>query len=365
MKYKDSSKKHVCEVVKKIIDGKFSHEFKRIAQKVERDKTLNKTEIVYLLSLKNSADRKALFALANAVRYDAVGKTVLIKGIVEFSNYCKKNCAYCGIRSQCKVKRYRMSPEEIIETAVEASKYGIDTIILQSGEDPFYSANTLVEVIKKIRKRTSKTISLSIGEREVHELKLFKEAGASRYLLKQETVNRNIFESVHGDDYEKRIFLLKTLVSLGYITGGGDIIGLPGQRVEDIADDIIFLRDIGAKMAGIGPLIPTKGTPLEFLPFGSAELTLNAYACTRLVIPDVLLPSTTALGTVDSRLQFAGFDAGCNVIMVNFTPERYRKGYRIYDNKRKVEFFETVSGLLERGEELSPEILRVFEEASA
>jgi len=339
-----------------------SDAMKKISKKVLMGATLSRGEFVYLLGLKDSPDRKALFRLANAVRHDNVGETVFVKGIIEFSNYCKRDCAYCGIGASCKIKRYRMRPDEIVKVAIDSAKHGIDTIILQSGEDPFYTTDVLIDIIKKIRNRTRRPVSLSIGERTPKEFELFKKAGASKYLLKQETVNPCIFKSVHGSDYEVRISLLKTLVELGYIAGGGDIIGLPGQTLGDIADDIIFMRDIGVKMAGIGPFIPTQNTPLENYPSGSADVTLNAYACTRLAIPTIFLPTTTALGTIDPGLQYEGFEAGCNVIMVNFTPDKYRQVYRIYDNKRKVEFYETVQELLKRGKKLSFSVMKSLKE---
>lgn len=343
-------------------DGSTSQIIKSISQKIIRGDALSREEFIYLLGLKDSPDRKALFNLANAVRRDNVGETIFIKGIIEFSNYCKRDCTYCGIRASCKVKRYRMEPDEIVEVAIDSAKHGIDTIILQSGEDPFYTTDIMIDIIKRIKVDARRPISLSIGERTPEEFKLFKEVGASRCLLKQETINPYIFKSVHGSDYEIRISLLKMLVSLGYIAGGGNIIGLPNQTLGDIADDIIFMRDIGIKMTGIGPFIPTKNTPLENHPVGSADITLNAYACTRLAIPTIFMPTTTALGTIDPGLQYEGFEAGCNVIMVNFTPDNYRQVYRIYDNKRKVEFYETVHELLKRGKKLSFSIMKALRE---
>jgi biotin synthase len=339
--------------IEEILRSDLSDEIKSVASKVAENRPPSKEEIVYLLGLKDSEERQVLFDLASCVRHDNVGDTIFIKGIIEFSNYCKRDCLYCGIRASSKVQRYRMSPYEIVSTAIEAADYGVDTIILQSGEDPFYTAEMVVDLIKEIREKTHRSVSLSIGERTSEELKAFKDAGASKYLLKEETVNRKIFEKVHGSDYDERISTIKTLVSLNYIAGGGNIIGLPGQTLEDIADDLIFMRENGIKMAGIGPFIPTKDTPLENYPAGSADITLNAYACTRISIPRIQMPSTTALGTIDKNLQYKGFEAGCNVIMVNLTPDLYRKNYRIYDNKRKVEFYETVKDLLDMKKKLT------------
>jgi len=331
--------------VEEIKRSDLSDHVKSVALKVLEDKPPSKAELVYLLGLKDSQERQTLFDLASCVRHDNVGDTIFVKGIIEFSNHCKRDCLYCGIRASSNIKRYRMTKDEILKVAIEMSNCGVDTVILQSGEDPFYTTDMIVDIIKSIRKATKRPVSLSIGERTAEELRIFKEAGASKYLLKQETVNREIFEKVHGFDYDTRMSLLRDLVALKYIAGGGDIIGLPGQTLSDIADDILFMRKIGVKMVGIGPFIPTKGTPLENYPMGSADITLNAYACTRISIPLVQLPTTTALGTIDKSLQYKGFEVGCNVIMVNFTPDLYRVNYKIYDNKRKVEFYETINDL--------------------
>ncbi len=361
MKLKKYLNSQTYEVIDKILSNKdIEDKLKEISIKIKNNVSLIKDDIVYLLNLSGN-NKDALFDLANAIRKDRMGEIVFVKGIIEFSNYCKQNCTYCGIRAESKIKRYRMAIDEIVETAKKYANYGIDTIILQSGEDPYYTTDKIAQIIKRIRRETQKPISLSIGEREIKELSIFKKAGASKYLLKQESINPRIFKNVHGEGYDRRINLIRELVSLNYITGGGNIIGLPNQTVEDIADDIIFMKKTGVKMAGIGPFIPTKGTPLEKSPVGSADLTLKAYACTRLCIPKILLPSTTALGTIDPKLQYKGLEVGCNVIMVNCTPEKYRKDYNIYDNKRRVEFYDTVKDLIKLGKKVSPLIFKTIE----
>lgn len=345
-----------------LADADMPQRLRSVAEKTLEGLSPSKEDIVWLLGLKEPSPRKHLFELATAVKHDNVGDTVFIKGIIEFSNYCKRDCAYCGIRASMNTQRYRMEPDEIVEVAADSARCGIDTVILQSGEDPYYTTEMMNGIVKRIRTGTRKPVSLSIGERTAEEFRLFRDSGATKCLLKQETVNRGIFEKVHGSDYDTRLSLLKTLVDLGYVAGGGDIIGLPGQTIEDVADDIVFMRDTGIRMAGIGPFIPTANTPLENHPAGSADVTLNAYACTRLAIPRIFLPTTTALGTIDPGLQYEGFEAGCNVIMVNFTPDKYRKIYRIYDNKRRVEFFDTARELLKRGKKLSPSVMRALRE---
>lgn len=335
--------------------------FIKASLKAVEHEPLTKEEIVHLLLLEDPHRTKLLFNLADAIRRKYTGETVLIKGIIEFSNYCKKNCLYCGIRAANKVERYRMKPEEIVQTAEEMARLGINTIILQSGEDPYYTTSLMEEIIKEVRRRARTPVSISIGSRTKEEYARFKEAGASKCLLKHETINREIFEAMHpDDDYEERIELLEHTVELDYIAGSGNIVGLPRQTVEDIAEDIIFLRDVRVRMVGLGPFVPAKGTPLENHPPGDTALTLKIYALVRLSIPCVLMPATTALGTLDREKQFQGFFAGCNVIMCNFTPERYKRQYKIYDNKIPVEFFDTAQRLENQGWKLNPLVLRAL-----
>jgi len=333
-----------------------------IAKKAIEESDLSKEELRYLLSLEEGEERRLLFKLANAFRHDYMGDMVFIKGVIEFSNYCKKNCAYCGIRASNKVNRYRMLPDEIISMAKNMAKLGVDTIILQSGEDPYYDLETLVYIVSTIRSTTFVPVSLSIGELPKSAYLKLKHAGASKVLLKHETINKKVFEAVHpDDDYDARVDLLDYIISIGYIGGSGNIIGLPGQTIEDIADDILFMKRVGVKMIGLGPFVPAEGTPLQSFPHGDPELTLNTYAAIRLTMPRVFMPATTALGTIDEAKQFEAFNVGCNVIMCNFTPEKYRKDYMIYTGKAKVEFFQTARRLKEMGFKLSIKILRELE----
>ncbi|WP_233186574.1 [FeFe] hydrogenase H-cluster radical SAM maturase HydE [Petrotoga sp. 9PWA.NaAc.5.4] len=347
--------KFIEEVEK--IQKNLSSEIKNIINYFLTHETIEKPHIIKILSLqKDEEDRNYIFKIANLIRKYYTGDFINIKGVIEFSNYCKKNCFYCGLRAKNPlIKRYRMSPDEIIQTANEAFHYGLDTIILQSGEDDLYTDEDLVNIISEIRKNTRLPVSLSIGERSFSSYRKFRKAGAVRALLKHETINRKIFENIHPDkNYENRIELLRYMNNLGYVTGSGNIIGLPNQTLEDIADDIIFMRDENIHMIGMGPFIPAKNTPLEHFSAGNAELTLNAYAATRLCIPRVQMPTTTALGTISQNLQYQGFFAGCNVIMVNITPDKYRKNYNIYDNKIKVEFYQTYKKIIELGFSPSP-----------
>ncbi|AEX84562.1 radical SAM protein [Marinitoga sp. 1135] len=327
--------------------------------------TLDYEKILWILRLENENKKEEIYKVADIVTRTLTTDFITLKGIIEFTNYCNKSCNYCGIRVQnnC-IKRYRIPEEEILKIAKNGVDMGLTTIILQGGEDEYFSDETLERIIYKIHHEYKTSVSLSIGERSKEAYKRFKEAGASKVLLKHETINKKIFNEIHPDkDYEYRIELLDYLVYLGYITGSGNIIGLPGQTEKDIADDIIFMRDHRIKMIGMGPFISTHNTPLEGYPDGSADLTLNAYAATRLTIPYALMPATTALGTLKRDYQFKALRSGCNVIMVNITPDKYRKNYNIYDEKIKVEFYETAERILEEGLKLSPYTYRRILEA--
>lgn len=347
-------KPQIRNELEKILKDYSSHssEIKDVLNYFLEHETLEKEHIIKILKLKkDDKERKIVFTFANSVRKLYTGDYINIKGVIEFSNYCKKNCFYCGLRAKnSSIRRYRMSPTEIINVAKQAADYGLDTIILQSGEDDSYSEDDLIFIISEIRKNTKLPVSVSIGERSFSAYRKFRKAGAVRVLLKHETINKTLFRKIHPDkNYENRIELLRYMNTLGYVTGSGNIIGLPGQTLDDIADDILFMRDEKIKMIGMGPFIPAHNTPLEKFPSGSGELTLNAYAATRLCIPKAQMPTTTALGTISEDLQYQGFFAGCNVIMVNITPDKYRENYNIYDNKIKVEYFYSYNKLRELG----------------
>jgi len=298
---------------------------------------MNKKEILELLV---SEDSENLFKKADEVRKLYCGDEVYIRGIIEFSNYCVRNCLYCGLRRDNKrIKRYRMREEEIIEIAKRIISQGVKTIVLQSGDDLAYKRDSISKIIKGIKKIADVAVTLSIGERPWDDYKAFREAGADRYLLKQETINEKLYEYLHpGQSLMRRIKTLEYLKKLGYQIGGGNIVGLPRQTFKDLADDIIFLKDLEVDMAGIGPFIPQKNTPLKNYPSGDLNLTLKVLALVRINLPWAFLPATTALATLNpERGQLEAFQIGCNVIMPNFTPKRYREKYSIYNNKACVD----------------------------
>jgi biotin synthase len=339
------------------IYDKLDDQGKKLLDYFTEHKTLNKENILYILGLeKNDPQRELIYKASSLVKQKFTANYVSIKGLIEFSNYCSKNCDYCGIRRDNKsIKRYRMTEEEILNAVAKVKDWGLDTIVLQSGEDFYYNDDKIISIVKKIKQLTKLPVSISIGERDFESYFKFKKAGAIRTLLKHESVNRNLFEKVNPDkDYEKRLGLLKYANSIGYVTGSGFIIGLPGQTDSDIADDLIFIRDEKVIMIGIGPLIASKNTPYEKMNNGSITKTLNACCAARFVVPNAQMPVTTALGTLDLKTHYDALEYFCNVVMVNITPNKFRENYNIYDNKAKIDFFETIEELNKRNIKICP-----------
>jgi len=315
-------------------------EFTEALGKAEQEKDLTIKEMVILLGA-SGQEEESLFQVADKIRQKYVGDEVHIRGLVEFSNFCAKNCDYCGLRrGNREAHRYRMNPEDIVVVAKGIAAEGMGTIVLQSGEDPWYTAEIMAQIIREIKKETDLAVTLSVGERPEGDYALWKEAGADRYLLKQETVCEEIFAKIHPDDsLKERIECIRTLRKLGYQIGSGFMIGLPGQSLETIAQDIFFLKEEEIEMAGIGPFIPHQQTPLAYSEPGSLDLTLKAVAVTRLVTKDTLLPSTTATETLaPGQGQRKSLQAGANVIMINMTPSIYRKDYQIYPGKVSIQW---------------------------
>jgi biotin synthase len=299
---------------------------------------LTREEIIYLLSLDNPEDIKNLYAAADAVRQKYCGNDVHIRGLIEFSNNCRKNCCYCGIRRDNRaVKRYRMSPDEIVEVAQHLDKKGIRTVVLQSGEDPWYTVDKLCEIIRRIKETTSCAVTLCVGERPVEEYIRMKEAGADRYLLRHETADPELYTQIHPDSkFEDRQACLASLLEIGFQTGAGCMVGIPGQTIEHMAKDILLLKRLRPHMVGIGPFIPHPDTPLGDAPQGNLEMTLKMVALARIVTRDALIPATTAVGSIDEYGREKALQAGANVVMPNHTPVQYRESYEIYPNKRCV-----------------------------
>lgn len=296
------------------------------------NKLFTKNEIIDIL--KDDSKNEWLFSLADKVRKENVGDAVHLRGLVEFSNICKCSCKYCGLRSENKqIERYRILKDEILQIVSDAVNLGYKTIVLQSGEDGYYSCEKIVEIIKAI-KDFDVALTLSVGERSYEDYKAFKDAGADRYLIRIETTDRALYAKMHPyADFDNRIRCLKDLNTLGYEVGTGCLVGLPNQAIESLADDILFFSEIQADMVGIGPFIPHPETPLKNEKTGSFILALKVMALTRIMLPDINIPATTAMETLNYNGRIIALKCGANVVMPNITKTQYRAKYEIYPNK--------------------------------
>lgn len=295
----------------------------------------SREELAALLSC-DGETATALLRAADEVRAERVGKEVHLRALLEFSNHCRRNCGYCGLRREHRaLRRYRMSPDDIVACAGEAVRAGYRTVVLQSGEDLWYSAPRLAEVVRAIKQEGDVAVTLSIGERTAEEYRLLREAGADRFLLRMETSSPSFYRALHPDsDWESRLECLRSLRRLGYQVGSGVIIGLPGQTIEMLADDLLFLQSLDLDMIGVGPFIPHPATPLADAPAGGLELALRFLACLRLLCQQALIPATTALGALAPDGLRRGLQAGANVVMPDCTPAYYRRLYELYPGRR-------------------------------
>jgi len=293
---------------------------------------LTKKEIIDIL--KNNEQDEELFEFADLVRHNHVGDEVHLRGLIEFSNICKCSCFYCGLRSSNKdVERYRISPDDIIKHAKNAVDTGFKTIVLQSGEDVFFTREILCKIISEIKKLNA-ALTLSVGERPLDDLKAFKDAGADRYLLRIETTDETLYKSFHPNmSFQNRKECLYNLKKLGYETGSGCLVGLPNQTVESLADDILFFKENDFDMIGIGPFIAHPNTPLKDTPNGSFTLALKVMAIIRILMKNINIPATTAMETLNPNGRIIALQSGANVVMPNVTTSEYKKKYEIYPNK--------------------------------
>ena len=306
-----------------------------IFEKMTQNLDISQDDIVSLLKLE---DFSKIFELADKINFDNFKNKVDIRAILEFSNNCKRKCAYCGLNSNNKkLTRYRMTEDEILQTTFEAYNAGYKTIVLQSGEDSYFTSKKIGNLVKKIKENIDIAITVSCGEMSYEDYKYIKECGADRYLLKHETSDEKLYSSLHScGTLRNRIKCLKNLKTLSYYTGGGFMIGLPGQTLHTIANDILTLKSIPCDMAGIGPFISSNDTPLRNIKNGDTLLVKKAVAITRILLPKSHLPATTALGVIDSKEKDNIFSCGANVIMRKVTPQKYEQFYSIYPNKIKV-----------------------------
>ena len=307
-----------------------------LIEKLNQTHALTRDEALQLI--REGAEYKdKLFALAQRTAQQSFGHNIFVRGLIEFTNYCKNDCYYCGIRRSNKnAARYRLTRDEILECCRAGYALGFRTFVLQGGEDYTYSDGDIAAIVRAIKQQHPDcAVTLSIGERSRETYKLWKEAGADRYLLRHETADFNHYAKLHPAELkaEHRQSCLYTLKELGYQAGAGFMVGSPYQTAENLADDLMFLQKLRPQMIGIGPFIPHHDTPFKNEPAGSVELTLVLLAILRLLFPHVLLPATTALGTLCPGGRVLGIKAGANVIMPNLSPQNVRGKYLLYDNK--------------------------------
>jgi biotin synthase len=297
-------------------------------------------DLLYFLTNRRREEVEALYGFAQQIRREYMGGAIHLRGLIEFSNHCRRQCRYCGLnRNNKHITRYRMSKEEILATAREAISKGYKTVVLQSGEASCYSRQDFLSLLREIKKSGDLAITLSVGEKSPEEYRAYFEAGADRFLLKHETSDPVLYRALNpGMSLARRLKCLKVLKEIGFQTGSGIMIGLPGQTLESIADDILLFKTLAVDMIGCGPYIPHPATPLFPAKTGSEELSYRVLALNRIVNPRVHLPVTTALSTLnENRAAKLALNRGANVIMPNLTPYPYRRFYEIYPLKDKIE----------------------------
>ena len=295
-------------------------------------------DLEQVLSLNGRGELNELFSFADSVRKNFCGDGIILRGIIEFSNFCSRECAYCGLnKNNRKLERYRMNKDELFKAVEYLASRNIKTVVLQSGEDQGLDALWLRDAILEIKSRFNIAVTLSLGERGMADYTIWREAGADRYLLKIETSDELLYSAMHPQmDFKQRLDCLDLLRKMGYQVGSGNIIGLPGQTLKTIAQDIIFFKRGDFDMIGIGPLIPHQYTQLAGQQKGDVALSLKTIALTRIVTKNAHIPATTALGSLDKDYRPDGLKCGANVLMPNFTPQPFRKLYEIYPQKRCV-----------------------------
>ena len=308
-----------------------------LVDKLEAQNRLNREEWIQLIKGRTPELAQYIFEKARKIRQAYYGTDVYIRGLIEFTNYCKNDCYYCGIRrSNSKAHRYRLSEEQILRCCQQGYILGFRTFVLQGGEDGYFTDERMVSLVKEIRKNYPDcAITLSIGERSYDSYLALFEAGADRYLLRHETWDEEHYRLLHPPalSAKHRQQCLWDLKKIGYQVGTGYMVGSPFQTAENLADDMLFLEELNPQMVGIGPFIPHHDTPFKDQAAGTLELTLYMLGLIRLMLPKVLLPATTALGTIDEKGRELGILAGANVVMPNLSPENVRKDYLLYDNK--------------------------------
>ena len=310
---------------------------KKYIDKLRLERTLEKEELKELLENQNETLSEYLFEQARNTARENYGLDVYTRGLIEFTNYCKNDCYYCGIRRSNKnASRYRLSEEEIMECCDLGYPLGFRTFVLQGGEDGYFTDEKIVRIIHSIKEKYPDcAVTLSIGEKSRESYQKFFDAGADRYLLRHETANDEHYAKLHPSSLslENRKRCLWDLKEIGYQVGCGFMVGSPFQTIDHLVEDLKFIEALQPHMVGIGPFIPHGDTPFGEYPAGTLEQTLFLLGIIRLMLPDVLLPATTALGTISPKGREKGILAGANVVMPNLSPVSVRKKYMLYDNK--------------------------------
>ncbi len=308
-----------------------------LIDKLLKNQTLSHDEFVKLLRDNSNETCNYLTEKAVEIRKSVYGNHVYIRGLIEISNYCKNDCYYCGIRrSNKKCERYRLNCDEILSCCEIGYPLGFRTFVLQGGEDPYYTDEMLCNIIKEIKsKYPDCAVTLSLGERNKESYQKLFSAGADRYLLRHETINEKHYSELHPDNMKlsNRVECLKNLKDIGFQTGCGIMVGSPFQTIENIAEDLVFISEFKPEMVGIGPFIPHKDTPFADKTAGNVEMTCKILSIIRVMLPNVLLPATTALGSLEMGGREKGILCGANVVMPNLSPVNVREKYMLYNNK--------------------------------
>ena len=334
-----------------------------IIEKIENNINVSKSELVYLLENITDDEAEILRKKAQTVALKSFGNKIYIRGLIEISSICKNDCYYCGLRRSNKnAVRYRLTKEQILDCCEQGYALGFRTFVMQGGEDGYYTDEIMCDIVKTIKSLYPDcAITLSLGERGAESFKKLYEAGADRYLLRHETANAEHYNKLHPSEMslETRTKSLYELKKIGFQTGAGFMVGSPYQTYETLAEDLLFLKDLNPQMCGIGPFLPHKDTEFKNEKGGSVRLTLILLALVRVMLPNVLLPSTTALGTADSNGREMGILHGANVVMPNLSPKEHRKDYMLYDNKIATgdEAAESIRKLSERFKAIGYEIV--------
>lgn len=312
-------------------------DIKALIDTLETEKILTREEFITLLTDYQEEDADYAKEKASKTAKQYFDNKVYTRGLIEFTNYCKNDCYYCGIRrSNTNVKRYRLSEEEILSCCEQGYELGFRTFVLQGGEDLRYTDKDMIRIISSIKKNYPDcALTLSIGEKSYESFAAYYEAGADRYLLRHETADETHYRKLHPDSLSLQVRkqCLRDLKAIGYQVGTGFMVGSPGQTAECLAEDLLFIKELSPAMVGIGPYLPHHDTPFAGEKQGSMELTLFLISILRLMIPNALIPATTALGTIHPLGREKGILSGANVVMPNLSPVTVRKQYELYDNK--------------------------------